>query len=197
MAELVLLDTNAYLRLAKRIQPFLGKEFGQRAYKLTILKLVEDEVRRQSRLSTRYPWFENEPFKSERLAKRINLKAAEKQKVNAATSILLQYVGQNAADFMQGGRSPPSKEDCYCLAFGQIRPAIVVTDDIGMHDLADIFELPVWHGYQLLKKMLSAKMVDNDKVREIYEALENNRDLTNTWRDAKHVEFKKVFGKAK
>ena len=45
--------------------------------------------------------------------------------------------------------------------------------------------------------MLSAKMVDNDKVREIYQALENNRDLTNTWRDAKHVEFKKVFGKAK
>ena len=45
--------------------------------------------------------------------------------------------------------------------------------------------------------MLSAKMVDNDKVREIYQALENNRDLTNTWRDAKHVEFKKAFGKAK
>ena len=197
MVELVLLDTNAYLRLAKRIQPFFGKEFGQKRYKLTILKLVEDEVRRQPRLSARYPWFENEPFKSERLAKRINLKAAEKEKLSAATSVLLQYVGKNASDFMRGGRSPPSREDCYCLAFGQIRPAIVVTDDVGMHDLADIFDLPIWHGYELLKKMLSAKMIDNDKVREIYEALEINGDLTKTWKDAKHKDFKKIFGKAK
>ena len=40
----VLLDTNAYLRLAKRIRPLLGVTFGQKRYTLTILKQVEDEV---------------------------------------------------------------------------------------------------------------------------------------------------------
>lgn len=41
---LVLLDTNAYLRLAKRIRPMLGISFGQKGYVLTILKQVEEEA---------------------------------------------------------------------------------------------------------------------------------------------------------
>ena len=40
----VLLDTNTYLRLAKRILPAVGREFGQVPYVLVILKAVEDEV---------------------------------------------------------------------------------------------------------------------------------------------------------
>lgn len=193
MTVLVVLDTNAYLRLAKRIQPFLGKEFGQKRYKLTILKLVEDEVHRQPRLKSHYPWFSEEQYKDERLAKRVNLSKVEKTKVDVTTKSLLQYVARNASDFTRGGRSPPSREDCYCLAFGQVRPAIVVTDDIGMHDLAKVFDLPVWHGYEVLKKMLTAKMVDNDKVREIYAALEANGDMTKTWEEARKTAFKKVF----
>lgn len=46
---LVLLDTNAYLRLAKRVRPLLGKKFGQKDYVLTILRDVEDEVQRSPR----------------------------------------------------------------------------------------------------------------------------------------------------
>jgi hypothetical protein len=43
---LVLLDTNAYLRLAKRIRPMLGMKFGQKEYVLTICRvcLKEDGV---------------------------------------------------------------------------------------------------------------------------------------------------------
>lgn len=43
---LVLLDTNAYLRLAKRIRPTVGLKFGQKQYVLTIHQAVEDEVNR-------------------------------------------------------------------------------------------------------------------------------------------------------
>lgn len=193
----VLLDTNAYLRIAKRIQPLLGVEFGQLPYSLSILKLVEDEVYRQSRLTLRYPWFGNENLVEERLANAIRLKREEREHIEVATGVLLDHVANNVGDFTFGGRSPPSRVDCYCLAFGQVRSAIVVTDDIGMHDLAKVFELPVWHGPELLKKLLSAKMIDNDKVREIYTALETNQDMTKTWTDAKHKEFKKVFGKKK
>ena len=48
---LVLLDTNTYLRLAKRIRPLLGVKFGQKDYVLTVLKDVEDEVRRSPKLA--------------------------------------------------------------------------------------------------------------------------------------------------
>lgn len=81
------------------------------------------------------------------------------------------------------------------LAFGQIRPAIVVTDDIGMHELASLVKIKVWHGPELLKKMLGAKLIENNLVREIYEALEANQDMTATWIAAKHTTFLKIFGK--
>lgn len=195
MTTQVLLDTNAYLRLAKRIQPLLGVEFGQVPYALFILKLVEDEVNRQTRLKVKYPWFDNENFVEERLANRIRLSKAEQRIIEVATSVLQQHVAINASDFTIGGRSPPSRVDCYCLAFGQVRPAIVVTDDIGMHVLAEAFELPIWHGPELLKKLQAAKMINNDNIRETYAALENNRDTTKKWDAAKHSDFKKVFGK--
>jgi hypothetical protein len=45
---LVLLDTNAYLRLAKRVRPLLGVPFGQKQYVVTVLEDVENEVHRSA-----------------------------------------------------------------------------------------------------------------------------------------------------
>lgn len=56
----------------------------------------------------------------------------------------------------------------------------MVTDDLGMHTLAKDFDIPVWHGPELLKKMLTAKLINNEQVRSIFEALELNGDLTET-----------------
>lgn len=194
MKTLVLLDTNAYLRLAKRIQPLLGVEFGQKKYELTVLKEVEKEVSKAPRLQARFPWFNGDCFLKERHSKRVRLSKSEKAQIDSAQSILLDHVANNVDNFIHGGRSPPGPTDCFCLAFGQVRPAVVVTDDIGMHDLAGAFELPVWHGWEVLKKMRAAKHIDSQKIRVIYEALENNRDLPLMWEMAKHTELKKVFG---
>ncbi|MNG39235.1 hypothetical protein D3C84_1272330 [compost metagenome] len=72
----------------------------------------------------------------------------------------------------------------------------MVTDDLGMHQLATDFGITVWHGHELLKKMLTAKLITNEQVKSIFEALELNGDLTETWREAKHSTFSKLFGKA-
>ncbi len=191
---LVLLDTNAYLRFAKRIKPLLGISFGQKGYVLTILPEVEDEVRRSAKLRFHFPWFDDPEFAQERLAKRTRINRQQREQIAAASSILRAHVLDDVARFSARGRSPPSPTDCYILAFGQICPAVVVTDDMGMHLLADDFEIPIWHGFELLKKMQSAKLIDNEKVREIYDALEVNTDLDHAWRDAKHTVFKKIFG---
>jgi hypothetical protein len=193
---LVLLDTNAYLRLAKRIKPLLGREFGQKKYVLTILKDVEEEVRRNPKLSFKFPWFDDGDLAQERLAKRVRLTKDERADIEARVSVLRAHVLENAAEFVSNGRSPPSPTDCYCLAFGQVRPGIVVTDDLGMHQLAETFEIEIWHGHELLKKMHSAKFIDGDLVREIYSALEANDDLPQTWREATKGAFKKIIGKA-
>ena len=52
---LVLLDTNAYLRLAKRVRPLLGVPFGQKQYVLTVLEDVENGVHRNPRLRLHAP----------------------------------------------------------------------------------------------------------------------------------------------
>lgn len=194
---LVLLDTNAYLRLAKRVKPLLGITFGQKNYCLTILKDVENEVHRSSRLRYRFPWFDGTELAEERLAKRVRLNKDEKESVEAATSVLRAHVLENATAYTSFGRSPPSQTDCYCLAFGQIRPAIVATDDLGMHQLAKDFDITIFHCHEVLKKMLTAKLIGNDKVREIFDALELNGDLTQSWRAVKHTSFKKIFGPGK
>lgn len=191
---LVLLDTNAYLRLAKRVRPMLGVKFGQKEYVLTVLKDVETEVHRNPTLRARYPWFDGDELQAERLAARIALGAEEKSSLEVAQSVLQGWVLANLDSYMTNGRSPPSETDCRVLAFGQIRPAIVVTDDLGMHLLAKDFEIPVWHGWELLSKMRTAKIVQSELIREIYEALEINGDLTKTWVEAKHTAFVKVFG---
>lgn len=191
---LVLLDTNTYLRLAKRIRPLLGVKFGQKDYVLTVLKDVEDEVRRNRTLRSRFPWFDDEAFGAERDSAQIRLNAAEKTALDNARSVLRGHVLADVDRYTTGGRHPPSDTDCRVLAFGQVRDAIVVTDDLGMHLLASDFELPIWHGWELLAKMKAAKKVDNDLIRDIYDALERNGDLTATWLQAKHTEFTRIFG---
>ncbi len=191
---LVLLDTNAYLRLAKRVRPAVGVKFGQKGYALTIHKTVEDEVHRSARLKSLYPWFDAEEFASERLAKQIRLTADEKASIQAAQSVLHGWVLADPDNYTSGGRSPPGSTDCLLLALGQVKPAIVVTDDLGMHALAQDFGITVWHGFELLDKLRSAKVLDSSKVREIYDALEANGDLPKSWQHAKHTVFLKIFG---
>ena len=193
---LVLLDTNAYLRLAKRVKPLLGKEFGQKDYSLTILKQVEDEVHHSSRLQFHYPWFDDQDLVNERLAARVRLSKDEKGRLDAAVSVLQAHVLSNVTSYTTLNRNPPSPTDCFILAFGQIRPAIVVTDDLGMHLLARDFDIPVWHGHELLKRCSARNALKTCWCVKSMRPWRNNNDLTDSWRAAKHSAFKKIFGPA-
>lgn len=194
---LVLLDTNAYLRLAKRVRPAVGVVFGHKAYVITVHRSVEDEVHRSARLKSLYPWFDGQEFAKERLAKQIRLSAEEKASVQAAQSVLHGWVLANPTKYTRAGRSPPGATDCLLLALVQVKPGIVVTDDLGMHALAKEFGISIWHGYELLNKLRAAKVVDGPLIREIYAALEVNGDLPKSWGDAKHTVFLKIFGRKK
>lgn len=173
----------------------LGKKFGHKEYVITILKDVEEEVMASGKLRFKYPWFDDPALAGERMAARMRLSAQEHSTLDSAASVLRGSVLLDVARYTSGGRSPPSETDCRVLAFGQIRDAVIVTDDLGMHALAKDFSIPVWHGYELLAKMRTHDMVSNDLVREIYAALEENGDMTETWATAKYTTFVKVFGK--
>lgn len=192
---LVLLDTNAYLRLAKRIRPMLGVEFGTKRYKLAILRDVEDEVHRNPALVFRFPWFDEQVLADERLATRIRLKPAEKESIKVATGVLRASVLEDPLRFMSRGGSPPSEVDCKVLAHGYVRGCLVVTDDLPMHSLAKEFGIRLWHGFDLLKALLNARRIDSALIKEIFEALEANDDMPASWEAARHTKFPKIFGR--
>jgi len=190
----VLLDTNTYLRLAKRIRPAVGRQFGQVPYVVVILKAVEDEVHRSPRLKFHNPWFDEPEFAQERLAKQKRLSADDKSAMTLVQDVLLGMVQMEVDKYTSHGRHPPGATDCWLLAYAQVKNAVVVTDDLGMHTLASEAGLKVWHGFELLAKLKTAKVVDNELICEIYDALERNGDMTETWRQAKHREFARIFG---
>ena len=194
MTTEVLLDTNTYLRLAKRIRPAVGRQFGQVPYVVVILKAVEDEVHRSPRLKFHNPWFDEPEFAQERLAKLKRLSADDKSAMTLVQDVLLGMVQMEVDKYTSHGRHPPGATDCWLLAYAQVKNAVVVTDDLGMHTLASEAGLKVWHGFELLAKLKTAKVVDNELIREIYDALERNGDMTETWRQAKHREFARIFG---
>ena len=194
MTTEVLLDTNTYLRLAKRIRPVVGRQFGQVPYVVVILKAVEDEVHRSPRLKFHNPWFDEPEFAQERLAKQKRLSADDKSAMTLVQDVLLGMVQMEVDKYTSHRRHPPGATDCWLLAYAQVKNAVVVTDDLGMHTLASEVGLKVWHGFELLAKLKTARVVDNELIREIYDALERNGDMTETWRQAKHREFARIFG---
>ncbi len=194
MTTEVLLDTNTYLRLAKRIRPAVGRQFGQVPYVVVILKAVEEEVHRSPKLKFQNPWFDEPEFVQERLAKQKRLSADDKSAMKLVQGVLLGMVQMDVDKYTSHRRQPPGVTDCWLLAYAQVKNAVVVTDDLGMHTLASEAGLKVWHGFELLAKLKTAKVIDNELLREIYDALERNGDMTETWRQAKHREFARIFG---
>lgn len=59
----ILLDTNAYRRLAQTIQPLLFDPFGKKEYTLYVIKEFQTEFNRQKRLTRIFPWV-NQDFGS-------------------------------------------------------------------------------------------------------------------------------------
>ena len=194
----ILLDTNAYLRLAKRIRPLLGVKFNPaKQYVLIVLPDVEKEVTRNRELAFRYPWFEADDHRNERRSNTVRLSADEKRQVLKDQRFILNLSRANATDLMRLGRDPPGITDCYVLAVAMLRSWWVATDDEGMHQVGQDFDVTTIYCFEVLHKLMCAGMVDKAKVAEIYAALDANDDLTAKWTGAKANLFKAVFGKGR
>lgn len=82
--------------------------FGQKDYVLTVLRDVEDKVRRNRTLRFKFPWFDEESFGTERDAAQIRLAAAEKLQLENAHSVLHGYLLGDVDRSTSGGRQPPT-----------------------------------------------------------------------------------------
>jgi hypothetical protein len=142
----ILVDTNAYIRLAKTIRPLLFSPFGDKEYCLYILPELNEELANH-KLQTKFHWITEEEFTDNR--KHVP-SIGRKQK--ASIKQTFEYLWEHVQTELPG----PSKVDALYIAYALELDVPVVTDDQDMVELADAFEAKSMPTLELLKIMLDS-----------------------------------------
>lgn len=181
----ILLDTNAYLRLAKSIHPLLGKEFGKENFALYIHKEIEIELNRSSRLQSKFNWIGQEEYKENR-KKKLIIKKTKQADIENTYEHIWQYQKDKKYNL--------SREDIYCIATAWELEIKLVTDDQNMIKVCKEFEVDILTTLELMKLMQNNNHIDFDLVKQIVDYWKYGKDLpTNLTKFER--DFKKLFGK--
>ena len=179
----ILLDTNAYLRLAYNLHPLLFQEFGKKNYTLYVIDDFQKEFDRNPRLKNKFYWV-NEPEFEENRKKRIKVSRQNKKDISVAQSVIWE---ENIARGLGS-----SKPDIRALAFGFVLDIPVVTDDNDMVNLGKVLGIEVWGILVLMKVMYDNKHVGIKELKGLVDYMDYNNDLPYF---GFKKEFKKVFDK--
>lgn len=177
----ILLDSNAYFRLAQSIRPLLGAPFGNPSCRLFVLKELQKEYERSPRLKRSFPWV-NDPEYVENRSNLLTVTRNEKAEIQRAYDFILDY----ARNVHPG----VSKIDVLCLAHAEQLGIPVVTDDDDMLQLAKDYGIKTLKTLELLKLMLDCGHISKDKVREMAAYWIYLNDRPKDFR----IDFKKIFG---
>lgn len=164
----LLLDTNAYLRLAYSIHPLLFVSFGKEKYTLYVIKDFQKEFDRQSRLKRKFPWV-NKPKFAKNRSKFLTFSKKDKEQIKLAET----YIWDQNINLGWGA----SVVDVLALAVGYVLDIPVVTDDKGMIDLADSLGIKTMRILPLLIKMFESGHIDLFKIKELVGWLSYTNDL--------------------
>lgn len=146
----ILVDTNAYLRLAKTIRPLLFVPFGDNKYCLYVLPELNKELENR-KLQSKFHWVDEEEFADNR---KHFPKISKKQKSS------IQQTFEYLWDHVQTELPGPSRVDVMYIAYALELNVPVVTDDQDMTALANVFDAQVLPTLELLKIMLDCGHTD-------------------------------------
>ncbi len=164
----LLLDTNAYLRVARSIHPLLFAEFGEDRTCLYLIEEFEREFARSRRLRSKFPWVDEPEYRDNR---QVQLQVGRKQRRAIRTAI--DFIGDQADTDVLG----VSPVDVSVLGHAFVLEIGVVTDDRDMRALGATFGIEIMGTLSLLKLMLDAGHIDFAKVRQIAAYWRHERDL--------------------
>jgi hypothetical protein len=183
--RVLLLDSNAYFRLARTLHPLLAPPFGTSPrYSLMILAELDREYRSSNRLRTKFEWVNGREYQADRAAHRYETAGKSTRQVDMAFSFLEAHARAEAINV--------SPEDLRALAVGHARNFVVVTDDAGMKRLADAFEIECWSVLKLLRLMQTEARIALDDVRQAIEYMVEANDLP-MGRDRFRSEYRAYF----
>jgi hypothetical protein len=177
----ILVDSNAYFRLAQSIHPLLNVEFGDRRYCLYCLKELQDEYNKSSRLINSFSWVNDAEYVKNR-SHLLKITKEDKLEIRKAYEFILDYVRN-----MHPG---VSKVDVICLAHAEQLCIPVVTDDEEMRIAAGAYDIKTFKTLELLKLMLDCKWIDIKKIREITAYWIYLNDKPKDF----NIDYKRLFG---
>ena len=146
----ILVDTNAYLRLAKTIHPLLFVPFGENQYCLYILPELNKELENH-RLQNAFYWVTEDDYVQNR----------NHFPTISPIEQTLEYVW----DYVQTDLPGPSRVDALYVAYAIELEVPVVTDDQDMTKLAKEFGAEVMPTLELLKIMLDCGHTDMKTIK--------------------------------
>jgi predicted nucleic acid-binding protein len=164
----ILLDTNTYLRLAQSIHPLLGNSFGKENYTLYIHREIDLELKRSSRLQTKFYWINQEQYINNRKKRLVISK-----KKQASIDLTYDYIWQ----YQKDSELSLSREDIYCIATALEERIQLVTDDKDMIKTCKEYEVAVLSTLHLLRLMLDNERIDITTVKQIVDYWKYEKDL--------------------
>jgi hypothetical protein len=182
-----LLDTCAYLRLAKDIHPLLGGAFFSDPETASVTSEVDTEWSRAPRLQTKFHWVSESQFVSNRAANTIPLTGSMPTQILKMRSSLSFYA-QSQSKTLKGLKfTIPSSVDCMVLAYvfvlNQSGQAVTaVSDDGGLNWIAKQMKVPCMQSEDLLKRMFDAQKLTGPQIKALAGYLDYIEDLPHAWR---------------
>ena len=176
----ILVDTNAYLRLAKTIRPLLFVPFGDNEYCLYILPELNEELAGR-KLQSKFPWVDEAEFTENR---KHFPSIARKQKKSIEQTF--EYIWDHVQTELPG----PSRVDAWYIAYALELDVPVVTDDQDMTELAKVFDAQVMPTLELLKTMLDNGHTDMKTIDSLIDYWKYYADMPANFR----TDYQRLFG---
>jgi hypothetical protein len=179
----ILLDSNAYFRLADNLYPLLSREFGQKpGYKLCILGGSLKEYNYQARLRSKFDWVDKEKHKEDRKGAKLRVAKEVKEEIEKTRRFMAE-----ACRDLELGCSP---FDIECLATAYELKLPLVTDDLDLIELAEEYDHTVMSTLELLDLLLKNKSITIEDIRGTTVMWEYLDDLPSQF----EAEYRRLFG---
>ncbi len=181
----ILLDTNAYLRLADNLHPLLSRTFGtDPVFELKILGGTIGEYNYQSRLKSKFDWVMSGRHVDDRRRGVLRLNSMGEEAVNDIWQFILSESHERAPYC--------SRFDIRCLATAYELGLTLVTDDRPLRLLAKDYEVECLSTLGLLSLMKKHQHVDMEQIQGTVHLWRFNDDLPGNF----YAEFLSLFGVA-
>lgn len=184
----LLLDTNAYFRLAKSFHPLLGKAVHGLGTSPSATLCVTTEVDREfsanPRLVSKFHWVAEVEYQANRRQNVVKVTGTERSQIDSRRKFIQFGANGSAAEFATRRLKRPSPTDCLILAYGDVLGIDVISDDAGMaFTAATIMKLKfrVLGSLDVLHALHKSGQISLQQIKTVAQFLQYEDDLPGSW----------------